>query len=221
MAASENLFATPLLVDNIDDAEINAGLETAILERRAQHPGVKRSNLGGWHSDLSLLEWGGAPARKLLDRVLALVNANTAHSAGKGAQFGWRIEAWANVNERGSANSRHVHGGCYWSAVYYVRVDAGEGGRLILHDPRMPALAMHAPYLRFRNAGGERQLQLKPVVGRLIVFPSWLAHEVEPWDGDGLRISIALNLTATPGRAPAGSLKQKARVAKAPPAPKE
>jgi hypothetical protein len=60
----------------------------------------------------------------------------------------------------------------------------------------MPTLAMHAPYLRFRNAQPERDIKIKPEVGKLLLFPAWLPHEVEPWQGDGLRISIAVNVTA-------------------------
>jgi hypothetical protein len=32
----------------------------------------------------------------------------------------------------------------------------------------------------------------------LILFPSWLTHSVAPWHGEGLRISIAINLSAPP-----------------------
>jgi uncharacterized protein (TIGR02466 family) len=92
-----------------------------------------------------------------------------------------------------------------------VRIDEGTGGELVLHDPRMPTIAMHAPYLRFRNAGGERQVKVKPAPGLLVMFPSWLAHEVEPWDGEGMRISIAINLMASRSRQGKAALMQKQR----------
>jgi hypothetical protein len=38
--------------------------------------------------------------------------------------------------------------------------------------------------------------RIKPVEGQIVLFPSWLSHSVEPWDGEEERISIALNLTA-------------------------
>ena len=45
--------------------------------------------------------------------------------------------------------------------------------------------------------------RIKPEPGQIVLFPSWLAHSVDPWEGDGERISIALNLTAPmpPGNA--------------------
>lgn len=195
---AQNLFSTPLLMAKLDIPGLNESLEASILQKRAEDPGIKRSNVGGWHSDVELLQWAGDAGKRLGREVIDLANRHTMRADGKAGKFRWFVEAWANVNDRGAANARHIHGGCYWSAVYYLRVDPGEGGALVLFDPRMPAIAMHAPKLRFRNAGGERLVKVTPQAGRLLVFPSWLNHEVEPWHGDGLRISIALNLLAIP-----------------------
>ena len=94
----------------------------------------------------------------------------------------------------------HVHGGSFWSAVYYVRAGEGEGGQLVLHDPRMPALRMHAPGLRFKDMGPDVRAEVQPKSGMLVLFPAWLLHSVEPWQGDGHRISIAMNIRAIPAR---------------------
>jgi uncharacterized protein (TIGR02466 family) len=196
----EHVFSTPVIVDQLAGAEaLNAELETLILARRAADPGVVRSNVGGWHSGLDLLEWGGEPVRRVAARTIELADANTVDTAAaEGERRGWLLEAWANVNESGAGNAAHYHGACYWSAVYYVRAGEGEGGELVLHDPRFPYLDMHAPDLRFRDAGGEQLIHTRPRPGMLILFPSWLTHSVAPWRGEGLRISIAINLSAAP-----------------------
>jgi uncharacterized protein (TIGR02466 family) len=202
----ELVFSTPVLIGRFGNAdEVNPALEAAILKRRQEGPGIARSNLGGWHSAPDLLQWGGDPLREVVAQIVELADANTHDlQAGEGERRGWRLEAWANVSERGNANQLHAHPGCFWSAVYYVRVDPGEGGELILHDPRMPMLHMHAPTLRFRHAGAEQLVHTTPKAGTLIIFPSWLDHSVQPYLGDGLRISIAVNLSAPPSipRAP-------------------
>jgi uncharacterized protein (TIGR02466 family) len=196
-ARIQPLFATPLIIANLDDEELRSSLEASILAKRAEDPGVKRSNVGGWHSDLRIREWGGEAARKLIEEAVGLANSHTVRPAGSGDEgFSWRAEGWANVNESGAVNMRHVHGACYWSAVYYVRVDEGTGGELVLHDLRMPTLAMHAPTLRFKGVGPEREAHIKPEVGALILFPAWLPHEVRAWNGDGMRVSIAINISA-------------------------
>lgn len=187
------LFPTPLIIDRLEDYhDANAELERTIMEKMAHDPGIKRSNLGGWHSDTDLLEWGGEPAQRIAAHALGLANANT--RTARGANLHWHIVAWANVNGPGSGNSAHVHGGNFWSAVYYVKVPVGEGGHLRLYDPRMPALRMHSPVLRFADLGPEVTHKMKPREGQIILFPAWLSHSVEAWDGKDNRISIAMNI---------------------------
>jgi len=90
--------------------------------------------------------------------------------------------------------------GTFWSAVYYVRAGEGEGGQLVLHDPRMPALRMHAPALRFIDMGPDVRTEIEPRSGLLVLFPAWLMHSVEPWHGEGSRISVAMNIRAALAR---------------------
>jgi uncharacterized protein (TIGR02466 family) len=190
------LFSTPVIVDELDDAEaINAELQQLIEERRAVDEGVKRSNAGGWHSRNDFPSWSGNAGRKVLQRVLFLAKDRTT-SIGDGGQTEWSAEAWANVSPAGAYNKSHVHGGAFWSGVYYVRAPESDSGQLLLHDPRMPALRMYAPMLRFKGAGTEQVAKIKPKSGMLVMFPSWLLHSVEPWDGEGDRISVAFNIFA-------------------------
>ncbi|HEX4737256.1 MAG TPA: TIGR02466 family protein [Allosphingosinicella sp.] len=194
-------FSTPVILDRIEDAEaINAALEPLILARRREDKGISRSNTaGGWHSDTRLLHWAGDQVRPVVARMVELTDAHIVDTQARpGQRRGWILDAWANVNETGAGNAPHSHGACFWSAVYYVRIDEGEGGELVLDDPRMPMMEMHAPFLRFRDAGGDKAIRLRPTAGQIVIFPSWLVHSVTPWQGEGLRISIAVNLGAPP-----------------------
>lgn len=191
-----NLFPTPVVVDQLEEADLlNRELEHSILERMNADPGVKRSNFGGWHSKSDFLDWGGTGAARLAQHALALATANT--KTVRGGNLNWGIRGWVNVFDRGAGNAAHVHGGNYWAAVYYVRVGEGEGGRLRLHDPRAPGLRMHAPLLRFADAGRELAHAIDPRAGQMVLFPAWLMHSVEPWEGEGNRISIAMNIRST------------------------
>ena len=188
-----NLFPTPLVIDELPDAgHLNVDLEAAILERMKQDRGIKRSNVGGWHSKTDLLKWGLPAARRVADHALELATANT--YAARGVDLNWKIVAWANVNGAGAGNAPHIHGGNYWSAVYYVKVGQSTGGQLRLHDPRLPALRMHSSVLRFKDAGPEGTHRILPVAGQMLLFPAWLSHSVDAWNGAGERISIAMNI---------------------------
>jgi uncharacterized protein (TIGR02466 family) len=194
------LFATPVIVDDLDDTDgLNRELEAAILERMSKHPGLKRSNVGGWHSTNDFLRWTGEGGKRVALHAIQLANANTENLAGAAPRVGWRVEGWANVSSPGNTNSNHIHGGAYWSVVYYVRAGEGQGGNLLLNDPRMPALRMHAPGLRFKDMGPDLVASVTPKPGRMILFPSWLSHSVAPFEGAEQRISIAMNLVATRG----------------------
>jgi len=189
------LFATPVTIDELADAaDLNSELEATILERMRGDPGVRLSNLGGWQSKHDLTAWSGDAGQRVIRHAAALATANT--TAPGGAGMSWSIDAWANVSGGSASNRVHVHGGSYWSAVYYVAVGEGEGGELMLHDPRMPALRMHAPDLRFKDGGPEVVASIKPKPGMMILFPAWLSHSVQPWEGGESRISIAMNIRA-------------------------
>jgi uncharacterized protein (TIGR02466 family) len=188
------LFATPVVTDQLPQADsINAELAPLILARMAGDAGMSVSNRGGWHSQRDLSEWVGDGARLILRHAQALADAHTEKPQ---AGVTWQTDAWANVSAGGHFNMPHVHGGTFWSAVYYVAVGEGQGGELVLHDPRMPALQMHAPGVRFRGLGAEGEVAITPRPGLMVLFPGWLAHSVEPWQGSGQRISIAMNLRA-------------------------
>ena len=40
-------------------------------------------------------------------------------------------------------------------------------------------------------AGGMRSLRME--AGQLVLFPSWVLHDVKPFEGDGARITVAFN----------------------------
>jgi uncharacterized protein (TIGR02466 family) len=187
------LFATPVLVHKLDGAaEINAALGQQILSKREEDQGLKLSNRGGWQSTHDFVRWSGEAGSSVINRACELATEHVVRIPG--APVRWSVDAWANVSGPGAFNMPHVHGGTYWAAVYYVRVGDGEGGELVLHDPRMPGLRMHAPGVRFKNLGPEVRAQIKPEEGLLVLFPGWLSHSVEPWQGSGERISVAMNI---------------------------
>ena len=81
-----------------------------------------------------------------------------------------------------------------WSGVYYV--DAGGeapgqplSGVLELCNPRPFTEMVPTPGSPF----GQRVI-FRAEAGTMILFPSWLYHFVNPFSGDGERISIAFNV---------------------------
>ena len=201
------LFSTPLLVERWSGADRwTKPLFDAIMERRSQDPGVTFSNVHGWQSRTDMLEWGGEAAQALCDHVLAQCDAHTVDlKETDRRRFVWLPEMWGNVNEPGASNQSHCHPGSQWSAVYYVEdgyagsAERSLGGEIVFTDPRMPTLRMRDPDVRYLRPDGSYdhfEAWLRPKTGQLIMFPAWLMHNVRPYHGNGVRVSIAINISS-------------------------
>ena len=195
------LFATQVAAVQLPEAEDrNAALREVILRRRAQTGSVQASNAGGWHSDREIAAWGGPKVVELLTMVQQLATQLTTDRAGERLRPAWALQAWANVNGPGDGNICHYHPGSFWSGTYYVddggcASDSALGGEFEMLDPRGAAPGMYAPSLRMLDdaAAGSAET-IRPHPGLLLLFPSWLQHQVRAYRGDRLRISIAFNL---------------------------
>jgi uncharacterized protein (TIGR02466 family) len=201
-------FGVPIIAFDIPDHEgIDAELRETILERRSRDKGLVRSNVNGWHSGEDFVDWGGRGAQFLAQTFSGICSGITEFPPRTDARpLRWMIRMWANVSELGAFNSLHHHPGAYWSGVYYVsdgRSTSGEdvGANLVLHSPHGAVSSMYAPDVCIKLPEGHRltsTLTVRPRPGLGVIFPSWLMHEVEPYRGNGVRISIALNFSLAP-----------------------
>tara|TARA_B100000686_G_scaffold353562_1_gene459685 strand:- start:3348 stop:4004 length:657 start_codon:yes stop_codon:yes gene_type:complete len=203
-ASIRGIFPTPVIECLLPDAHsLNAELKRVILGREQSDKGTQHSNLGGWQSDWEMESWGGDAFKVVLEAVRAMASQITTDRMGRPVSVNWFANAWANINRDGHGNEFHTHPGAYWSASYYVddggaSDDPSLGGEFEIQDPRGVAPAMLAPDLAVAIPGGQSigaSELVHPRPGMMLVFPSWLSHAVRPYRGDGVRISVAINLT--------------------------
>ncbi len=99
---------------------------------------------------------------------------------------------WVNVLEPGGSHSGHIHPHCVLSGTYYVRVPDGASS-LKFEDPRLPMM-MAAPAPR-EDADEEhrRFIYETPKAGDLLLWESWLRHEVPPNRAASQRVSVSFN----------------------------
>ena len=101
-------------------------------------------------------------------------------------------DCWANVMPAGVVHSLHLHPTSFISGTYYVEVPKGAGA-LKFEDPRL-GLHMAAPPRRADAPRSFRSFVSLPAkAGDLVLFESWLRHEVPPARFSGERISISFN----------------------------
>jgi uncharacterized protein (TIGR02466 family) len=99
---------------------------------------------------------------------------------------------WVNLLRGAGHHSAHIHPHSIISGTLYVEVPAGSGA-IRFEDPRLP-LMMAAPTKR-KDAPDELQpfVSVLPRPGLLLMWESWLRHEVLPGTGRGERLSISFN----------------------------
>ena len=99
---------------------------------------------------------------------------------------------WVNVLKADGHHSGHIHPHSILSGTLYVEVPA-RSGAIRFEDPRLP-LMMAAPARR-GNAGEDMRpfVTVEPRPGLLLMWESWLRHEVLAGAGRGERLSVSFN----------------------------
>jgi uncharacterized protein (TIGR02466 family) len=113
------------------------------------------------------------------------------HAAAFAGELGWDVKPkldslWVNLLRGSGQHSGHIHPHSILSGTLYVEVPKGSGA-IRFEDPRLP-LMMAAPPRQ------DTFVTVEPRPGLLLLWESWLRHEVLPGAGKGERLSISFNL---------------------------
>jgi len=198
----EFYFPTPIYFKDLPDAErLNDAARISIYAwRDTDTDGITRSNLralGSWHSTIDMQTRGEyADLKAHIDRTVAEIYVD----CGYDPEFAPHCDSmWANINPRHGYNRGHTHPNVLWSGVYYVQAPP-DCGRIYFTDPRPQARVLTGRYPADATLKASQwsEVYFHPIEGRLILFPSWLNHEVQPnlcrIEGPaGDRVSISFN----------------------------
>lgn len=99
---------------------------------------------------------------------------------------------WVNVMHENTHHSLHLHPLSVISGTYYVSVPAGAPA-IKFEDPRA-ACFMHSPPRRHNcRPKNKSHVEIPAKPGSLVLFESWLRHEVPLHSGRAPRVSISFN----------------------------
>jgi uncharacterized protein (TIGR02466 family) len=110
---------------------------------------------------------------------------------------------WFQTSRSGAFHDVHTHGNCSWSGVYCVQVDddaqriahpvyAAANGATRFYGPPFTHLA--GAHVDLGNAYLQPpHVDVAPLPGQLLLFPSWLAHQALPYEGDSERLIVSFN----------------------------
>jgi uncharacterized protein (TIGR02466 family) len=99
-------------------------------------------------------------------------------------------DCWVNVMPRTVVHGLHLHPLSTISGTYYVQTPRGSPG-IKFEDPRLDRFMAAPP--RRADAANRPWVVLPAEAGNVVLFESWLRHEVAPNPVNSERISISFN----------------------------
>jgi len=101
-------------------------------------------------------------------------------------------DCWVNIMPPTAAHSLHLHPLAFISGTYYVATPTGCPG-LKFEDPRLDRYMAAPPRLPDAKPANRTHVTYPAAAGNVILFESWLRHEVAANRVDAERISISFN----------------------------
>jgi uncharacterized protein (TIGR02466 family) len=186
-----SLFATRLYESDLDSPDLLADLAHSIRSLAADDAAGRRwsreHHYPGYTSYASLND---LPRRDPAFAELARHLTRHATAFAKDCAFELprkpRLDSlWVNLLKPGGQHSGHIHPHSIISGTLYIEAPP-KSGAIRFEDPRLP-LMMAAP------PRAETFVTVEPRPGLLLLWESWLRHEVLPGRGKGDRLSISFN----------------------------
>ena len=183
------LFATMLYEADLGDGSLVASLAHSIRTlAQDDAAGIRWSREHRYAGYTSYASLNDLPRR---DPTFAdLAKLLTRQGATFARELGWtqkpKLDSlWVNLLKSGGQHSGHIHPHSILSGTFYVEVPKGSGA-IRFEDPRLP-LMMAAP------PRPDSFVTVEPAPGKLLLWESWLRHEVLAGTGKGERLSISFN----------------------------
>ena len=183
----KTLFSIPIYDHHYDDDL--GDLEKECIRRSTLDPGRVMTNSGGWQSNNIL-------ANDVFFSEFSLEIEKQANSFAKEIELCQKVKLsnlWININGYKDFNFRHTHPNSLISGVFYVKVP-DESSRIRFFHPSHHLMAREwRKTLKYNNYTSSIW-DINPQKGRLLLFPSWLEHEVSANLSQENRISISFNI---------------------------
>jgi len=193
------LFATPFYEGKLKNAALVAELDRSChMLAQDDRAGRAWSKTHGYRGYTSYASLNDLPVRdpafgdlvKVLNKHVATFAKECAFELNGGKL---KLDSlWVNVLKPGGTHSGHVHPHSVVSGTVYIAVPPGAGA-LKLEDPRLPMM-MAAPPRRADAAEALKPfVYVEPQAGSVLLWESWLRHEVAPGSAKAERVSISFN----------------------------
>ena len=168
----------------------NRLFEREVIEWSKKDKGIRRTNMIGWHSTTEMHQ---IPVFKpLVDELFKMqMEIYKEELLTREPIIG---NMWANINPPGGYNRPHIHPNSHFSGVYYIKAPQNSG-EIVFNDPRSAAHMVMPERVKDIKPPSHlwKEVHVDPLEGRIIIFPSWLWHSVQPNKSNDIRISVSFN----------------------------
>ena len=200
-AKTHDLFVTRLYrADRILPEKLTNAIEalsmSLAMDDAAGHKWADKYGYAGYTSYASLndLPWR-------IPEFARLVKVIDKHCLAYAKELHWDLRGtkprcdslWVNVLPEGGHHTSHIHPNSVISGTFYVAVPQG-AGPIVYEDPRLGLMMAAPPKVQAKLPQNMKQhVSFRPEVGTLMLWESWLRHEVPLNRAEGNRISVSFN----------------------------
>ena len=187
-------FPTPIWYFklNLNECDFSKAISYSIALSKNCN-GIKVSNVGGWHSKLfSNQDLQKSPLKVFTENISTCVNICLTDLGASNDVKVYIHNAWININEPGHYNNKHDHGFTNLSGVFYL-TDTNSNINFYKNKDFMD-FTTNSVLSNNDTTCSFKKVTYQPKKGDLLIFPSWLEHDVEYNDFLDTRISVAFNL---------------------------
>ena len=198
MAIIDGLFVTKLYRTELAEPASTALVQGCRAIERQDKAGRAWSKANGYRGYTSYASLNDLPARspEFADLKVAIDKHVLAFAGAAAFDLGRRKlkldSIWINVLAPSGVHTGHIHPHSVVSGTYYAAVPAGASA-IRFEDPRL-GLMMAAPRRREDAPRDQRSfVAVAPQAGTLLLWESWLRHEVPVNEAAQDRISVSFN----------------------------
>jgi len=203
-------FAIPFGFAKLEPAPVLNEQLAALFRRRAAEGAryanprpLTQRNGQVFESEFQVFKWPEPCVRQLKEfcwqHLMHFIGQLNAYDNATLSRMMIYSDSWFHITRRGGFFALHNHPNASWSGVYCVDpgrhdADQRDSGLLSFMNPAVAsAMYMDAATANLQGAFAYhiRHVRLEP--GQLVLFPSWILHDVKPFQGEGERITVAFN----------------------------
>lgn len=202
MAQIRSLFATRLYrarlsdhVPAVDPHELRASCYSIAEDDEAGQAWCEEYGYPGYtsYASLSDLPWRFPVFAELVScldaHVAAFAEALEFDLGDKGLEL---EDIWINILPEGGSHGSHIHPHSVISGTTYVAMPEGTSA-LKLEDPRLPMMMAAPPRLKAASEDLKTFVSVPTDPGDVLLWESWLRHEVPMNQAEDDRISVSFN----------------------------